>query len=204
MFFCLHTIGLIYSLPHPLSFSLHLFSAVILGHSLPFCWSVPIRTRNSCIIFKYSCSIPRLSKRPAVNPVPPVHSGPQCSHSLPEFLVLGHTNALCDRTATSSLPFEGLRGGNSEGLVWLSSPPCHCVPRHCSVLIFILRSCWRAGPAASWDGRGRHPGRGVWASPAEQGSCTNPVCGELQSPECSPCYCQRNWSSSVCSRAGSD
>lgn len=57
---CLHTVDLIYSLPHPLSFSLHLFSAVIFGHSLPLYWSVLIRTPKSCIIFKYSRSIPKL------------------------------------------------------------------------------------------------------------------------------------------------
>lgn len=57
---CLHTVDLIYSLPHPLSFSLHLFSAVILGHSLLLYWSVLIRAPKSCIILKYSSSIPKL------------------------------------------------------------------------------------------------------------------------------------------------
>lgn len=44
---------------------------------------------------------------------------------------------------------------------------------HCSVLMFILRSCWRAGPAASWDGRGRHPVRGV-SQPSRAGLLIKP------------------------------
>lgn len=128
--------------------------------SLPLYWSVLIRAHKSCIILKCSSSIPELCLS-IPSCVPFTQWCAELTWPSRVSCVLGHTTGLCDRTGTSSFPFESLRGGDSGRLVWLISPPCHCVPCHCLVLMFILRSCWRAGPAASWDGRGRHPARGV-------------------------------------------